>query len=57
VFSARITALGSGELNFEVYQDDFRMATVSGARATNGSSWLVDAKKGGRGFSVRRLAN
>jgi RNA polymerase sigma factor (sigma-70 family) len=56
VFSARITTLGSGDLNFEVYRDDFRMAAVSGAHATNGSSWLVE-KGGRRGFSVRRLRN
>ena len=56
-FSARIGVQGAGELNIEVYRDGFRMANVSGARVTNGRSWLVGANKGGKGFSVRRAPN
>lgn len=57
-FSARIIVLGSGELGFEIYRDDFRMASLSGARVTNGRSWLLGAKEGGKGFFMRRqLAN
>ena len=56
-FSARITVRGSGELSFEVYRDDFRLANISGARVTNGRTWQLSAGKGGSGFSVRRVAN
>ena len=56
-FSARITVRGSGELSFEVFRDDFRLANISGARVTNGRTWQLSAGKGGSGFSVRRVAN
>ena len=52
-FSARITALGAGDLGFEIYRDDFRLANASASSVTNGYSWLVAAKKGGVGLSVR----
>jgi RNA polymerase sigma factor (sigma-70 family) len=56
-FSARITVQGSGEVGFEIYRDDFRLGAISGARVTNGRTWLVEAKNGARGFSIKRLTN
>ena len=55
--SARIIALGSGDFNFEVYRDGYRLAAISGARVTNGRTWSLEAQKGGRGVSLRRLTN
>jgi hypothetical protein len=56
-FSARITALGAGIFNFDVYRDDSLMGSISGARLTNGRTWQLDANKGGKGFRMTRLMN
>jgi len=56
-FSARIFALGAGDFSFEVYRDNLRIASISGARLTNGRTWQLDAQKGGKGVSLKKLGN
>jgi RNA polymerase sigma factor (sigma-70 family) len=56
-FSARIIARGAGDFSFEVYRDDRRMAGISVARLTNGRTWQLDALKGGKGVSLKKLAD
>ena len=54
-FQATITVPGPGEFGFEVYRGESFLATSRVARIGGTRRYVIEAKKGGRGVSLRVL--